>query len=360
RGARAESIEESWYEWQEGNREICPDCKGTRLNPVARAVRLQIENGQLPIPNSTPAIDDFANLPVEQAAELFRRLKFKGREALIARDILPEIRERLKFLCEVGLGYLQLGRGVTTLSGGEGQRIRLAAQLGSNLSGVLYILDEPTIGLHARDNQQLLEALQKLKSRGNSVLVVEHDEETMRCADYIIDLGPGAGVHGGQLVAAGTLRELIRHPESITGKCLRSHKNYPTRGSRRAIVGQASRLSPRASRPRKVLSTGQAPDNAGSLLLRHATKNNLKDLLISFPLARLVLISGVSGSGKSTLIRECLVPAVTHALKSPSKMHSVRSTPDLTGFDAIQSVYEVDQAPIGRTPRSIPATYVGF
>src|SRR5205085_5215375 len=232
RGARAESIEESWYEWQEGNREICPDCKGTRLNPVARAVRLQIENGQLPIPNSTPAIDDFANLPVEQAAELFRSIKFKGRDALIARDILPEIRERLKFLAEVGLGYLQLGRGVTTLSGGEAQRIRLAAQLGSNLSGVLYVLDEPTIGLHARDNEQLLATLEKLKARGNSVVVVEHDEETMRRADYIVDLGPGAGVHGGEVVAAGTLAELMRHEDSITGKCLRAQKKYPTRGRR--------------------------------------------------------------------------------------------------------------------------------
>src|SRR5204863_9290449 len=145
------------------------------------------------------------------ASEVFRKIKFSGREAEIARDILPEIRERLRFLQEVGLGYLQLGRGVPTLSGGEGQRIRLAAQLGSNLSGVLYVLDEPTIGLHARDNEQLLAVLQKLKSRGNSVLVVEHDEATMRRADYVIDLGPGAGTHGGEVVAAGTLRELLRH-----------------------------------------------------------------------------------------------------------------------------------------------------
>src|SRR5205823_607739 len=194
-----------------------------RLNPVARAVRLQPAtcNFQLSTLLGPPTIDWFSQLPVETAHQLFRKIKLTGRAAVIARDILPEIRERLKFLCEVGLGYLQLGRGVPTLSGGEGQRIRLAAQLGSNLSGVLYILDEPTIGLHARDNQQLLAALQKLKGRGNSVLVVEHDEATMRRADYIIDLGPGAGVHGGEVVAAGTLRELLRHPESITGKCLR-------------------------------------------------------------------------------------------------------------------------------------------
>src|SRR5262249_46433010 len=172
-----------------------------------------------------PTIDDFSALDVEAAFDFVRKMKFTGREAEIARDILPEIRERLTFLRDVGLGYLQLGRGMPTLSGGESQRIRLAAQLGSNLSGVLYILDEPTIGLHARDNEQLLAALEKLRKRGNSVLVVEHDEETMRRSDYIIDLGPGAGVHGGQVVAAGTLPELLRHPESITGNCLRSHKH---------------------------------------------------------------------------------------------------------------------------------------
>ena len=232
RGARADAIEESWYGWQEGEREICPECGGARLNPLARAVRLGIANCEWPMANwkTAPTIDSFAQMPVEAAYDFFRRVRFRARAALIARDILPEIRERLKFLGEVGLGYLQLGRGVPTLSGGEGQRIRLAAQLGSNLSGVLYILDEPTIGLHARDNEQLLAALQKLKARGNSVLVVEHDEATMRRADYIIDLGPGPGVHGGEVVAAGTLAELLRHPESVTGKCLRAHRKFPTRG----------------------------------------------------------------------------------------------------------------------------------
>src|SRR5205823_3299064 len=182
-----------------------------RLNPVARAVRLQPAtcNFQLSTLLGPPTIDTFSQLPVAAAHELFRKVKLHGRAAAIARDILPEIRERLKFLCEVGLGYLQLGRGVPTLSGGESQRIRLAAQLGSNLSGVLYILDEPTIGLHARDNEQLLATLEKLQSRGNSVVVVEHDEETMRHADFIIDLGPGAGVRGGEVVAAGTLKELL-------------------------------------------------------------------------------------------------------------------------------------------------------
>jgi excinuclease ABC subunit A len=364
RGARAEAIEESWFEWQEGSREICPECGGARLNPLARAVRLQNADLRLgPAAGRTaPTIDTLSAMSVEAALEFFRQLKAVGRAALIARDILPEIRERLKFLGEVGLGYLQLGRGVPTLSGGEGQRIRLAAQLGSNLSGVLYILDEPTIGLHARDNQQLLRALDKLKRRGNSILVVEHDEETMRRADYIIDLGPGAGVHGGEVVAAGTLRELLHHPESITGRCLRARKTYPSRGRRRPVNpppgGWQSHLEP----------------PQGWLTLQHASRNNLKDLTVHFPLGRLVFVTGVSGSGKSTLIRECLLPALTDALKSqrrrprpePQAAQPVpqcepgRSGPLVSGFDTLEAVYEVDQSPIGRTPRSIPATYVGF
>jgi excinuclease ABC subunit A len=371
RGARADAIEESWYDWQEGNRELCPDCRGARLNPIARAVRLQLP-AENPKPANWPAVPTigvFSDMPVEAAYELFRRLKLTGRSGLIARDILPEIRERLRFLCEVGLGYLQLARGVPTLSGGESQRIRLAAQLGSNLSGVLYILDEPTIGLHARDNEQLLAALEKLKARGNSVLVVEHDEETMRRADYIIDLGPGAGVHGGEVVAAGTLRELLRHPESITGKCLRSHKTYPTRGSRRP-----THAPPKSARTQAIADTSANTRDQSWLTLHHARQNNLKDLTIHFPLRRLVLVTGVSGSGKSTLIRECLLPALSEALEKRraerkshhaqpgrpvSVSHGDRIT-SVSGFEGIQSVYEVDQAPIGRTPRSVPATYVGF
>ena len=348
RGARAEAIEESWFQWQEGNRELCPDCHGARLNPIALAVRLRIDAFRyLPFEAAVsgrqfPGIDAFSQMAVEDASTLFGSIKLKARDAIIARDILPEIRERLKFLCEVGLGYLQLGRGVPTLSGGESQRIRLSAQLGSNLSGVLYILDEPTIGLHARDNQQLLAALQKLKGRGNSVLVVEHDEETMRQADHIIDLGPAAGVHGGEVVAAGTLDHLLHHPHSITGKCLRSHKKYPTRGKRRPVPGNGSKRS--------------------ALTLRHANRNNLKNLTVNFPLGRLVLITGVSGSGKSTLIRECLLPAVKEALNRKNNRTKSRSTKttSVAGFETIKSVYEVDQSPIGRTPRSVPATYIGF
>jgi excinuclease ABC subunit A len=356
RGANADAVEESWYHWAD-NRQACPECNGARINPVARAVRLQIESCKLQIANwQKGTIEELSSLSVEDAAELFRRMKFKGRDALIARDILPEIRERLKFLCEVGLGYLQLGRGVPTLSGGESQRIRLAAQLGSNLSGVLYILDEPTIGLHARDNEQLLTALQQLKARGNSVLVVEHDDETMRQADFIVDLGPGAGVQGGQVVAAGTLAELMRHPESITGQCLRAKKKYPTRGKRREVSLKSKVQGPKAE--------GRLLTSAATLALRNADKNNLKNLAVKFPLGRFVVVTGVSGSGKSTLIRECLLPAVTESVKKQKKARTLASAqgkePQVTGFESIQSVYEVDQSPIGRTPRSIPATYVGF
>ena len=353
RGARADAIEESWFEWQEGNRELCPECQGTRLNPVARAVRLELEEtkGGRPNDKTAPSIEQFSKMPVEAAYELFRRLKFSGRAAVIARDILPEISERLKFLREVGLGYLELGRGVPTLSGGESQRIRLAAQLGSNLSGVLYILDEPTIGLHARDNEQLLAALAKLRARGNSVLVVEHDEETMRQADYIIDLGPGAGVHGGQVVAAGTLAELLKHPESLTGKCLRAHKSYPTRGKRRPVEEIKNQKS-------KIKNA-----ETGWLTVQGASRNNLKNLTVHFPLGRFVAVTGVSGSGKSTLIRECLLPALSAQLKNRKQNREQRgreTDASVTNADSISAVYEVDQSPIGRTPRSIPATYVGF
>jgi excinuclease ABC subunit A len=372
RGANADSIEESWWSWAQ-EREVCPECHGARLNPVARAVRLlgvppsggSGRNVSIPHPPkggtpSGPTIDAFSTLDVEAAFDFVRKMKFTERAAEIARDIIPEIRERLHFLNEVGLGYLQLGRAVPTLSGGEAQRIRLAAQLGSNLSGVLYVLDEPTIGLHARDNEQLLDVLQKLRSRGNSVVVVEHDEDTMRRADHIIDLGPGAGVHGGQVVASGTLAELEKHPESVTGQSLRAEKKFPARGQRRFVAADVSR---RKSTPKKVSRDLTSPTPNNWLTLRNASVNNLKNITANFPLGRLVVVTGVSGSGKSTLIRECLLPALQSALAKKTSQDSSRTThhaPRLHGHESLKAVYEVDQAPIGRTPRSIPATYVGF
>jgi len=364
RGADADAIEESWYGWAQ-EREVCPECNGARLNPLARAVRLRCgapstasarKSGRSKLAETVlgaPTIDAFSALDVAAAIEFVRKLKFTARAAEIARDIIPEIRERLKFLNEVGLGYLQLGRGVPTLSGGEAQRIRLAAQLGSNLSGVLYVLDEPTIGLHARDNEQLLDVLQKLRARGNSIVVVEHDEDTMRRADHIIDLGPGAGVHGGEVVATGTLKELAKHPESVTGQCLRAAKKFPARGERRGVAANVSLRQTKKTKASRVLTNAATPS---WLTLRHAEANNLKNLTVSFPLGRLVVVTGVSGSGKSTLIRECLLPELQSVLARKSSGKSKT----LSGHELLKAVYEVDQAPIGRTPRSIPATYVGF
>jgi excinuclease ABC subunit A len=365
RGARADAIEESWWGWQEGKREPCPLCHGARLNEIARAVRLPVQSSKF------PTVDSVAQFSVASAAQFFRALKFSGRDALIARDILPEISERLKFLDEVGLGYLQLGRGVTTLSGGEAQRIRLAAQLGSNLCGVLYVLDEPTIGLHARDNVQLLAALEQLRGRGNSLVVVEHDEETMRRADYIIDLGPGAGVEGGEVVAHGTLEELLQHEDSLTGRCLRARKKYPTRGERRAVIPageEVTSLTSKSPGRTKGKKDQRLLTSSPTLQLQHAATHNLKDLTVRFPLNRFVAVTGVSGSGKSTLIRECLLPALGEKLKKPKakakgpklKLPPPPSGEIISGHEFIQSVYEVDQSPIGRTPRSTPATYVGF
>lgn len=375
RGANADSVEESWWSWA-NEREECPECNGARLNAVVRAVRLAIGT-----PNSNsargkartrtgepefgaPTIDFFSTANVDQALAYFTALKPTGRDAEIARDILPELRERLKFLSEVGLGYLQLGRAAPTLSGGEAQRMRLAAQLGSNLSGVLYVLDEPTIGLHARDNALLLGALKKLQARGNSLLVVEHDEDTMRHADWVIDLGPGAGVKGGEVIASGTLKELMRHKVSITGQQLRAQrgKKYPGRGIRRPI--QAA--NDKALKPPKAGKQQLKSVQTSWLTLTNSATHNLKNLTVRFPLNRFVAITGVSGSGKSTLIRECLLPAVQAALAKPKRGSTAGSkkrtapVPNLSGHETLSTVYEVDQSPIGHTPRSTPATYVGF
>jgi len=297
-----------WNEWFEGKERLCPACDGKRLRPEALAVRFQ-----------SKSIAEFAALPVEAAAEVFGKMKLRGREAEIARDILAELRSRLAFLKEVGLAYLSLDRAAPTLSGGEAQRIRLAAQIGSNLRGVCYVLDEPTIGLHPRDNLMLLDTLHELEAKGNTVVVVEHDEETIRRAEHVVDLGPGAGGNGGRLVAEGTVKDLMRSKESVTGKFLREPLQHPLRGN--------SRL-PIANRQLQIVG---------------ATLHNLKNLHVTIPLGRLVCVTGVSGSGKSTLVRDVLYREVKQG-KHPE----------------VARTLEVDQTPIGKTPRSCPATYVGF
>ena len=278
------------------------------------------------------------------------------RSALIAQDILPEIKERLEFLVQVGLGYLNLDRSVPSLSGGESQRIRLAAQLGSNLSGVLYILDEPTIGLHPRDNDRLLDTLQQLRVRGNSLVVVEHDEQTMKRADQIIDLGPGAGVHGGRVVAQGSYEQLIRNPESVTGQHMRLKSEDPPKHTRRTVPTPEKRGASKR-KPRKTDSNSDFK----WLTLEGVSINNLANLTIRIPMRRFVVVTGVSGSGKSSLVRGALLPLLRSLVGNPSPKAKLLSTSACaTGTELIDAVYEVDQTPIGRTPRSTPATYVGF
>ncbi len=313
-----------WNAWWEGAERTCPACAGKRLNPTALAVRFENRN-----------ITEFAAYSVESAEKFFRDLKLRGRAAEIARDVLPELRARLAFLKQVGLNYLTLDRSAPTLSGGEAQRIRLASQLGSNLRGVCYILDEPTIGLHHRDNLKLLDTLESLENKGNTVVVVEHDEETIRRAQHVIDLGPGAGRQGGHVVAEGTIDELMRQKDSVTGRYLAHPLRHPFMERRRFAKGDAA------------------------LEIVGASMHNLKDLRIAIPLGRLVCVSGVSGSGKSTLLRHVLHDNLKRLL-------AARGVPRLTGcqairgFDSIQRVLEVDQTPIGKTPRSCPATYIGF
>ncbi len=320
------AAEKSFENREEGETRPCPVCQGDRLNPVACAVRIAGES-----------IAGFSARSASDALAMSREWKFEGREETIARDILPEIRQRLEFLGRVGLDYLQLHRSAKTLSGGESQRIRLAAQLGSNLRGVLYVLDEPTIGLHPRDNTRLLDALEELSSMGNSLLVVEHDEETMRRASRIIDLGPKAGSHGGEIVAFGTMEEIMAEERSLTGKFLREPPVHPQRGSRR---------------PMKDVSEW--------LELKGAKRHNLDNVDVSFPLRRLTAITGISGSGKSTLLRGVLLPAVEESLTRAGRRK--KSGPlywkSITGVQHLSQVIEVDQSPIGKTSRSTPATYL--
>jgi len=301
----------------------CPACHGSRLNPIARHVRLQGHR-----------IDNFTALSAGEALQLIARLRFRGNAKIVADDLVPEISQRLRFMQNVGLGYLALGRSAKTLSGGESQRIRLAAQLGSNLRGVLYVLDEPTIGLHPRDNVRLLETLTALRQKGNSLVIVEHDEETMRRADHIIDLGPGAGVHGGEIVVQGTLAEIKKHGGSETGRCLTNPLCHPTRNERRSL-GEVEQW----------------------IEICGAHAHNLKDVSVRFPVGRLSVITGISGSGKSTLMRSVLLPAVREALKN-KRVAQRELTSTISGTEFFETVYEVDQSPIGKTSRSTPATYI--
>ena len=314
--------ESEWIDATEAQE--CPSCHGSRLNAVARHVRVQ---GQ--------TIDQFTNLSASEAARKIDKLKFRGTQQTIAADLIPEIRQRLRFMENVGLGYLALGRSAKTLSGGESQRIRLAAQLGSNLRGVLYVLDEPTIGLHSRDNLRLLDTLAALREKGNSLVIVEHDEETMRRADYIVDLGPRAGSHGGEVVATGTLRDLERSKNSETGRCLKTPLSHPTRKSRRSLG---------------------AVDNW--IQVHGARANNLKDVDVRFPVGRLSVITGISGSGKSTLMHDVLLPAVIEQLEKRKRSGNGDLFKLVSGTEEIEAIYEVDQSPIGKTSRSTPGTYI--
>jgi excinuclease ABC subunit A len=301
----------------------CPTCAGERLKAQSRAVRVKGRT-----------ISEYVNLPISEAVRLFDEIDLSDREALIASRILREIRDRLHFLYDVGVGYLTLGRSAATLSGGEGQRIRLATQIGSNLTGVLYVLDEPSIGLHQRDNRALLTTLARLRDLGNTVLVVEHDEETIRTADYVVDLGPGAGEHGGEVIFQGPPAELLRDGHgSLTGAYLRGERAIQT---------------PRARRPA----------NRGHILIKGARANNLKDIDVKLPLGVLTTVTGVSGSGKSTLVNEILYRALARQLYRAADEPGTHSA--IEGIDQLDKVIQIDQSPIGRTPRSNPATYTGL
>ncbi len=299
----------------------CPACHGQRLRPESLAVKV-----------AGMSIADFTGLPVSRALEAAQKIQLTPREALIAARIVHEVVERLRFLDAVGLGYISLDRSAATLSGGEGQRIRLATQIGSKLRGVLYVLDEPSIGLHHRDNDRLLRALEELRDLGNTVLVVEHDEETIRRADYVIDLGPGAGRHGGELVAQGTPQEIMQAPQSLTGAYI----------SGRAQI--------------EMLPQRRQPNGAGISILG-ARANNLKNLDVRFPLGVMTVVTGVSGSGKSTLVNDILYRALAKTLyRSREEPGAHRA---IVGSEQMDKVIRIDQLPIGRTPRSNPATYTG-
>ncbi len=299
----------------------CPTCKGYRLKKEALAV---LVNGR--------HIGTITELSVGDALEFFKNLTLSEKDMQIADLILREIVERLSFLDKVGLDYLTLSRAAGTLSGGEAQRIRLATQIGSRLSGVLYILDEPSIGLHQRDNDRLISALKNMRDLGNTLIVVEHDEDTMMVADYLIDIGPGAGIHGGRVISAGTPEEVMNDADSLTGRYLSGAQFIPMPPERRKPDGRF-------------------------IEIKGASENNLKKANAKFPLGTFTAVTGVSGSGKSTLVNEILHKALAQ------KLHKAKAKPgshkEIKGLDHLDKVIDIDQAPIGRTPRSNPATYTG-
>ncbi|HWJ08117.1 MAG TPA: excinuclease ABC subunit UvrA, partial [Nocardioides sp.] len=300
----------------------CPSCEGTRLKPIVLAVTIMEKS-----------IAEVSAMSISDCADFLGELTLSARDKKIAERVLKEVNERLRFLVDVGLDYLSLNRAAGTLSGGEAQRIRLATQIGSGLVGVLYVLDEPSIGLHQRDNHRLIETLVRLRDMGNTLIVVEHDEDTIKVADWVVDIGPGAGEHGGQVIHSGTVKELLANEQSVTGQYL---------AGRREIAVPAVR------RPR----------TAGRELTVHGAKeNNLKDIDVTFPLGLFLAVTGVSGSGKSTLVNDILYTALA------KEFYRARTVPGrhtkISGLDNVDKVIHVDQSPIGRTPRSNPATYTG-
>ena len=299
----------------------CPKCHGARLKPEVLSVKIDGKN-----------IIEFTEMPIKEELDFINNLKFSEKNKIISEQIIREIRNRLQFLVDVGLDYLNLSRKSGTLSGGEAQRIRLATQIGSSLMGVLYILDEPSIGLHQRDNDKLIGTLKKLRDVGNTVIVVEHDEDTMKAADYIVDIGPGAGEHGGEVVAYGTAEEIMQCKESITGQYLSGAKKIEVPKIRRSGNGQ-------------------------KITIKGARENNLKNLNVSIPLGTLTVVTGVSGSGKSTLINEILYKGLNRLVNKSRNL--VGAHKEIIGFENIDKIIDIDQSPIGRTPRSNPATYTG-